>query len=816
LERVTLPGEDRPVPVVGKDAMAMRTLAPSQSWQLPLLLFSLALFGYAGYLFIDPKPAETVDQQLAVARALLRQDRGEATIEVLNKLTKIATLTKPQQGDVHLMLARALEVGQREKKVDLITNHEQIVRQTQLARQNDVILAADDYRRLATSHAQLGNRKEAVDGFRVAMSLDPQHELAMHRRVIELLADDGDKAAAGEELDKYLAVADLQDAERGWALGAKAQLLIDEGRFAESRSLLDQAEKLAIASDRTLQGELAYRLGYAASKVGDNAEAERYFLNARDLLGVKHALDADAAYALGRIALGDRRFDQAIAYLQAVIVSHPDSPLAPLARMERGKVRATRGEVPASLDDFAAVVKLVIARPHLAKAREPVLQTLRDVGTIFENRGDLDAAIEVMGHETALEPKPETPFFARLANVLERRAKRYAEEAERATGADKVKLAQNFRDAMTRAGAAYIAVAQRSTLADDTTYAESLWKGVDCFDRAGDAPASVNALELFIAERPDDPLAPDALLRLGRTYQAAGLFDKAISTFQRNQLRYPNSLAASKSGVPLAQAYMAKGPESYPRAEQVLTSVIDNNPLLTPESAEFRQAVFELGQLMYRTGRYEEAIARLEEFNSRYADDPRRQQVAFVMADAYRKNAAAIGDRLALLDAGKLEPTAGGKLVDRVELVVSRRDRLRKARSLFEHVIDASDGELPTAEIDQLYLKLAHFYRADCLFDLNEFDESIKLYDVAARRYQNDPSALAAYVQIVNAYVALNRPDDARAANERAKWMLRRIPPDAFAQAGTFNISKQYWEQWLGFAGESGLLAKQLAATNGK
>lgn len=789
--------------------MALRTLAPSQSWQLPLLLFSLALFGYAGYLFVDPKPAATVDQQLSAARALLRQDRGEATIEVLNKLTKVATLTPPQQGDVHLMLARALEVGQREKKVDLVTNHEQIVQQTLLAKKADATLLADDYRRLGTSQAQLGQFGDAVDSYRHAMAMDPQHELANHRRVIELLNEDGKKAEAGEELSRYLALPDVVDAERGWALGAKAQLLIDEGKFAESRVLLDQAEKLAIVSDKTLQGEIAFRLGYAASKVGDNAEAERYYLNARDLLGANHTLDADCAYALARIALGDRRFDQALAFLQSIIVSHPESPLAPLARMERGMVRATRGDTIPALEDFGAVVKLVQAKPKLENLRGPVLTTLRAATTIFDSRGDLDAAIETMGHEKVLEPKPATGFFERLAGVFERRSKQYLDESDKATGADKVKAAQNYRDALARAGSAYVAVAQRSTLADDGTYADSLWKGIDCFDRAGDAASAVSALELFVAERPEDPLAPDALLRLGRTYQAAGLFDKAISTFTHNQLRYPNSLAASKSGVPLAQAYMAKGPESYPRAEQVLRAVIDNNPLLTPESVEFRQAVFELGQLLYRTGRYEEAIARLEEFTTRYPGDTRRAQVAFVKADAYRKSAAAVGDRLAALDAGKLESDSGGKLVDRVELVVSRRERLGKARALFQSVVEQFDGELPTASIDQLYLKLAHFYRADCLFDLNQFDEAIKLYDVAARRYQNDPSALAAYVQIVNSYVALNKPEEARAANERAKWMLHRLPPDAFEQSG---LSKQYREQWLGFAGESGLLAKQLAA----
>src|SRR6202012_4479222 len=96
-------------------------------------------------------------------------------------------------------------------------------------------------------------------------------------------------------------------------------------------------------------------------------------------------------------------------------------------------------------------------------------------------------------------------------------------------------------------------------------YGDALWKGVDLYDRASNVQRVINALELFVSGRPADELAPQATLRLGRAYQAAGLFDKAIATFQRAQFRYPKSLAATQSAVPLAQAYIAKGPEGYKR-----------------------------------------------------------------------------------------------------------------------------------------------------------------------------------------------------------------------------------------------------------
>jgi hypothetical protein len=61
-------------------------------------------------------------------------------------------------------------------------------------------------------------------------------------------------------------------------------------------------------------------------------------------------------------------------------------------------------------------------------------------------------------------------------------------------------------------------------------------------------------------------------------------------------------------------------------------------------------------------------------------------------------------------------------------------------------------------------------------------------------------------VQIVNAYIALGKPLEAKAANERAKWMLRNMPPQAFDPEKS-SLPKQYWDQWLNQTGESGLWA---------
>jgi tetratricopeptide (TPR) repeat protein len=303
-------------------------------------------------------------------------------------------------------------------------------------------------------------------------------------------------------------------------------------------------------------------------------------------------------------------------------------------------------------------------------------------------------------------------------------------------------------------------------------------------------------------------------------------------------------LAASKSGVPLAQAYIAKGPDSYAKAEKTLKAVIENNRLITPDAEEFRQALFELGQLYYRTERFEEAGAKFEEITERYPEDKRIAQLVFLMGDSYRKSALLLRDAIAAKDrekqtaeearlaaaksganAATTQPAVDG---DDVRAAIARaaderaaaeqavKDRLNKAGELYARVIDRFKQASPQADTDKLYLKLAHFYRADCLYDLGDYRGAIKLYDAAALRYQEDPSVLAAYVQIINSWMKLGKTDEARTANERAKWLLRKMPAGAFEETGGLEMNKPYWEQWLKWSNDAGVFGAGASASASK
>jgi tetratricopeptide (TPR) repeat protein len=765
------------------------------------LLISIGLFGFAAYLFIDPQPGLSVDQKIDISKKFLNQERPEAALAALNKIVATEKLDKEHEGKIHLMLAESLDMGQKQLRISIPANHRRIVEQTRLALGNGVKLDAVAYRRMAESYEALNKPTDALENYRKAMVLDTDRSLRLQRKIITLQLEQENLAPAEASLAEYLKEQKLTDAERAWALGQKAQLLIEQGEYVDARILLDDALKLS--SDAVAQGEVNFRLGFCALKLNDPNEAERYLRVARDQLQVRHPLDADACYWLGKIY--EDRNDPATAnsFYQIVLTSHLDSKIMPLARLGRGVCRLMQKQDDAGLTDLHDLTNEVQERPSRLKFKEPVLAGLRDATQLLTARENFQGAIEVLSYEQTLEPQPVASFFERLGVVFERRADQLEKSGIAEPQAEKIKRTQQARAMRTRAGDAYIAYSQKLTLSDDKGYGEAMWHGIDLYDRAASVQYVISALELFVTERPDDKLAPDALLRLGRAYQAAGMFDKAIASFQRNQFRYPQSLAASKSAVPLAQAYIAKGPDHYGKAEQVLLSVVDNNRLVDPDAEDFKQALFDLSQLYYRTNRFEEAVGRLDEFRQRYPTEERMGQLLFLMADSYRKSATLLDARLASATADASGNPAN-VVSDLAEAANAKRDRLSKAKGLYDQVVELYRSQAPKRDVDKLYFKLAHFYRADCLYDLGNYAEAVKLYDAAAFRYQEDPSALAAYVQIVNAYCAMGKMDEARTANERAKWLLRRIPPESFTD-GTFSMPKNYWEQWLKWTGDSGM-----------
>ena len=302
------------------EAMASRRPQPTlaQLWQFPLLVVSLALFGYATYRFIDPKPGLTIDQKIAAGRSYLEQDRPKAAVEYLgNLLASEKKLDKPHEGQIHLLLAESLEAAQKQLKISIPRNYQNIIEQSMLATVDGVKPSYDFHRRLAESYEALGQPTAALSHYRDSLKFDPPKLLSVERKIINLQLAADDTAGAGVSLDKYLAHPELVASERAWALSERSHMLLDEGKFEEARKVLAEAGK--IATELADLGQINYWLGYCAWKLHDVDQAERLMRVARDQFKSRHPLDGDAAYVLGRIAQEKQNYKEAMCTLRSGI-----------------------------------------------------------------------------------------------------------------------------------------------------------------------------------------------------------------------------------------------------------------------------------------------------------------------------------------------------------------------------------------------------------------------------------------------------------------------------------------------------------------
>ncbi len=327
------------------------------------------------------------------------------------------------------------------------------------------------------------------------------------------------------------------------------------------------------------------------------------------------------------------------------------------------------------------------------------------------------------------------------------------------------------------------------------------WESAWCFYQAGLTDEAIESLQVFVREYGTSEHAPEAMYRLGASLQAAGRVDEAIRVYESLLERFGRTPAAFASLVPLARCHVVLGPGHYEAAEKVLLTIVQEDPaqppLFTPLAPEFRDALLELAGLYMRWGKPERAIERLEQALALYPDDPEVTRMQYQLADAYRHSGLALRSAVA-----GMKPSAQAE-----EMAQESLRRLGRAKDLFDKVagrLDMAAG--PLKSVEQVYLRTSYIYRADCAFDTGQFAQAAELYGRVAWRWQSDPIALSAYVQIVRSYVAAGETDAARSALARARWILRKIPDERFGQPPD-SRSRAYWTQMFDWVEQSGLLA---------
>lgn len=764
-------------------------------WQVPAGILAISLAATALWRMTPPETQIDFDAIKADLTALEEAHRFHDAINAAANLLEMnPPLAKEQQLALQLRLVRLLYEMESRRDKPIVDNAKLLLEHRAQAIAAGWRPSCDDELVAAAASEWSNDKPRAIELYQSALKLEPTPESqhAALRNLVRLLEHDAKSAPQRQEyLEQLLAQENVAPAFAWWTLQRAIQVALDRGDIAGARELLPKYGKRFERSD--LRGYYDFILAWLDISEGHHAEAlprieqiDQWLLdNSIDDVELHKAgfLPAKNRVLRGRVELADFRpqaaldtFEQALRLDgtgQTLIEATTGraEALALLERHETARDELRRLAREAKPDDAAAA--------NLWRVRDGIVR-------MFDARhdcGDRDNAIAYLDLALELTPQSDRPM---RRDLLERKGREH-QSAAAVIGGD--------------ASAQHISMAaesfeQAADLVDGDfdSLGNLLWIASSEYDSVGRGADSRRLLERFVNTFGSDARLPRALLQLGQTCAAQGDVDPAIDWYRMLIERHPLLEESARARLAIADALLLKGDDFEPQAERYLLDLLDNDRL-TPGAQVYRDALFALCELLLRQERYADAISHTEDFLALYPNDPERELLQFLLADSYRRSAIALRDS---------PPSDASAEAARAE----SRSRFLRAAERFDQFVRLSDERAAGDATIATYQRLALFYRADCLFELNEgetLETALSTYRLAAARYQGQPSALIAQVQIANILLRQGKLTEAARAVERARWMLRGIPDREFelTQSG---LDRDGWTRYLDAVANSHLL----------
>jgi tetratricopeptide (TPR) repeat protein len=798
----------------------------AQVWHLPVLLLGVALLLLGLVLVVteEPEAHDFTGKMDGLVMFIKANDLESAQKELEQIRPLIGQATQAEQARFYLLDGDVRYLYQKANDLPGATRFEAVLSLYNKAAELGQALDGDHRERKAHALVALGRDAEAMKVLDELKNEPAERRYNVVRRMIQMQMDEPEIKAErvtsllgrfNEELRDETS-ADKRRAQELWATSLQAQLLLDAGAGVQAIELLQirMARLQARGGDADL-APLEVRLAQAYQQIGGHEEAVRWLQTAQQKLLNNNALNADVLVGLGRSALaqGDD-VRTALELFAKAETEYPGTPPYLDALIGRADCEARLGDHAEAMQHFARAIQVLQADPLRAQKRvDAVTVAVRSHYDLNYDRDDFEQAMDYLSLLLPLFPaEPPPAVLAEFAVTHEKLAEtklKAAESTEPKGDAQEVQSARDarrlaFQQAAIHFGKAadhYRRHAHAVTVTDDAAYGSSLWASATNYDRAQLWKNAIDVYAEYVRTRPSDPRQKEAVNRLGLSYMADGQYSAAADLFQNLIENHPNAPEAHNSLVPLARCSMAMG--NVDAAKRVLLHVVTEHPAITPDAPQYRDALIELGKLYYTQGEFEPAIERLTMAVERYGDSPEGALLRYRLADAYRRSIEGIDETLS-------QPMPQTR---RQQLQNHRQERLERAGVLFTEVISELESRDPR-DLDplaSLFYRNAFFYRGDCAYALRRFEQAISLYDLAAKRWEDHPASLVALVQIVNAYCELDRPQQARVANDRARWQLNRIPDTAFTDPN-LPMTRKHWEDWLRWSSQLNLFGGEQAS----
>lgn len=775
----------------------------SNRWQMPLALLGVALAVVAAYRVKPPPRAFSFEA--AEADILAMCDAG-AFIDASNSAGNLLRLSPPlpalQQARLHDLIAEVAYRSETKRLRPLKANLLLLLEHQGKAESLGQVIDAPRRLRTARAHDWLNHPDEATQAYRDTLVRGPDPDTARLARLAlvrllegdnsqheerqgyidDLLADDGMPPAY---LWRTLRSA-LAHALRGNDMDGALALMV---RFGDrlKRSDLRGYHNYLWAWIYARQGDTeraAPLIDWVDQWLTENTRADMEMDTAGFLPALNRLLRADIELADDRPQIALSIYEETLRLqLQGdVYVWATAGRIQALAALDRHDA-AVRVLVEARQKLAADPRELSEARPGLREALLAVFARQRDHNAHDKALRYLVYALELTESD---ERDTRRDLFERLALEHEAAAREGGDVAV-------------FEEHQTDAAIAYEQAAELSPEINDRL-SDLLWNSAACYDRAGQGAGAARMLTRFIETRSQDRRLAQALLKLAALCLADGDMPQALHWYERLATDFPELEEAARARLMKAEVLIEMGEEHYAEADAQLREILENDTI-TPKASVYRDALRALCELRYVSGRFADTIARIDEFLALYPDDDGQTTLRLTLAQAYHASA----DQLAVRAA---EGDTSGKIAD------ESQKRYRKAAEMYALFLTrlppatGKNAELPA------YERLAALAQGDCLSaarDAESAEEALTIFRHVTVRYQGEPIALCAQVRSANLLLRLGRVGEAARAVERARWLLRGMPPQAFDQF-EFGISRAEWERFLNTVAGSELLRNELAA----
>lgn len=783
---------------------------PRDLWQVPVLAVGAALMISGMATAWVNRPRADIDAMLRRADVAIQAGEYDAGLEILNTEVRAHTgdpglFNEDMEAAFHLLRARALYLGQRHRDLSLAENHERVLKEYDRAERIIETLPPEDVVRVAGTLMELDRLGDASER---AASLPDSHaveRIEIRRALVErYLAGPEEESRAMTALTELSLDPRLTANDEAWVAAREAEIRIQRGFFDDTIARLLRVLPTLGDADPWLRAELFLLLGEAYELTGDSDRATEQLTRAGELIPDSEPMMGRVLLAEARVLFGRGEFGTARELLDRAVRNYASTRVYLPSVLMLAHLESAEENHPEAAAMYRRAVDELASLP--VAQRVPAAELADEITERGQERLDEGVPSDALQYaELAERVTPgddaSTDLVRLLAEANRARATEIVRQALAADIglldlADVDPVTRNAaREHFARAATYYRQLGDRVIISDNASYADALWNTAQSYDLAGDQDQAIITLTEFVTGFPGHPRLAEARYRLARSHLSRGEYQRAtdlytglIADAQNRETGRGVGPFADRSYVPLARAYLLDSdPSNDSNAEELLLRVL-RGTLGGTESPVYLEALGALAGLYYDSDRLPEAIERLEEAVERSPEGPRVHALRYRLADAKRR------------EAGKIAQTLSGSVPDtlRAELTETRRSHLRDASALFATVRDDIDEIDPRIrrQIDELYLRNAHFYHADCLFDLDEHQAAIKAYSEAQRRYAQDPSSLVAHMQVFNAYVDIGEFDKARTAQARAKKFYESLDPAVWDDP-LLPLSREDWEQWL-------------------